>query len=417
MTSRPPRNYRLFSLLLAPALAGHACRRALRDGGWAYLRERFGYIEPEAGPPPIWLHCASVGEVVTAVPLLEAMQDAGLCPLVISTNTPTGYATARKRVDASVRVVYLPLDRPRPVRRFLDRLRPRVALVLETELWPWLYSELHRHGVPIALLNARLSTRTLDAPAWWRAVAAWCLDRTSLVLARSEGDAEAFLRLGARRDRLHTLGDLKLAGVAPTADPVTLPRPFVLAASTHDDEERRLANAWRERGHREHLLVIAPRHPERGESIARTLAGDSHRVARRSLDEPVTADTTVYLADTLGELTALMASAELVIMGGSMIPHGGQNVLEPARAGRAIVTGPHMENFRDATEALRTAGALRQCGDAESVVRTASELLSDADALAEMGRRGQAALAGGRELPSRYIDVLSDAVPSLRDRP
>jgi 3-deoxy-D-manno-octulosonic-acid transferase len=243
--TRPPANYRLFSAVLAPALLGHACRRALRDGGRDYLRGRLGFIEPGPGEGPVWLHCASVGEVVTALPLLRALRDAGIGPLAVSTNTPTGHRTAVKHVFDGVRVLYLPLDRPRPVRRFLDRLRPRAALVLETELWPWLYAGLHQRAVPLFLVNARLSKRTLDAPRWWRGVAAWCLRHTRAVLARSEGDAEAFLRLGAPPGRVRTVGDLKLAAPDETPEAIALPRPYVLAASTHDDEERRLAAARR----------------------------------------------------------------------------------------------------------------------------------------------------------------------------
>lgn len=415
MNHRPPLPYRALGPVLTPIFSGHAVMRALRDGGRDYLRERFGRIEPMTGPAPVWLHCASVGEVVTALPLLQALRDAGIGPLALSTNTPTGHATARRRVGEDVRVVYLPLDRPRPVRRFLERLRPRAALILETELWPWLYSELHRREIPIALINARLSTRTLDAPRWWRAMAAHCLQQVTLVLARSDDDAAGFRALGAPRERLQVVGNLKLAAAsAEPPDPVELPRPFVLAASTHDDEERQLAAAWRDGGDSDHLLVIAPRHPERGSTIARELTADGHLVARRSRSEPIAQDTTIYLADTLGELTGLMRSAALVIMGGSLIQHGGQNVLEPARAERAIVTGPHMDNFRTETRELLAAGALQQGEDAPAVVAIAVALLADQNTRSEMGRRGRAVLEAGAEVIERYLAALEPVLPASR---
>lgn len=412
---RPPARYRMLGLALAPLLAGHALRRAVRDGGRRYLRERFGRIAPGDGPSPVWIHCASVGEVVTALPLLQALAAAGVAPLALSTNTPTGHATARRRAAPDVRVVYLPLDRPRPVRRFLDRLRPRAAVILETELWPWLYAETRNRDTPIALVNARLSKRTLEAPRWWRALAGFCLQQVAAVLARSEADAAGFRALGAPAERVRVIGNLKLAAAAgrPPA-PIALGRPFVLAASTHADEERQLADAWRATGADACLLVIAPRHPERGGAIARELAAAGHRVARRSRGEPVTADTGVYLADTLGELTGLMAGAELVIMGGSLVPRGGQNVLEPARAGRAIVTGPHMDNFRAETDALADAGALRQADDAKAVVAIAQELLADEDARAGMGRRGAAVLAAGADLAERYLEALAPVLSASR---
>lgn len=413
--SRPPLAYRALGALLAPAFACHAVLRALRDGGRLYLRERFGRIEPASGPAPVWLHCASVGEVVTALPLLRALRAAGIGPLTVSTNTPTGHATARRRTEDDVRVVYLPIDRPRPVRRFLDRLRPRAALILETEIWPWLYGELHHRGIPIALVNARLSSRTLDAPRWWRAMAAHCLHQVATVLARSEADADGYRQLGAPAERIRVLGNLKLAAVtgAPPA-PIELPRPFVLAASTHDDEERQLAAAWRDGGNPDYLLVIAPRHPERGDAIARALKADGHRVARRSAAEPIVPETGVYLADTLGELTGLMRGAALVIMGGSLVPHGGQNVLEPAAAGRAIVTGPHMDNFRAETRALQEAGALRQGDDAATVVAITAELLTDETARTEMGRCGRAVLESGAGMAECYVAALAPLAGASR---
>ncbi len=412
--SAPPARYRLLSLALAPVLAGHALRRALRDGGRAYLRERFGRIAPVEGPAPVWIHCASVGEVVTAVPLLEALRAAGIGPLALSTNTPTGHATARRRLEHDVRVVYLPLDRPRPVRRFLARLRPRAGLILETELWPWLYAECRRRDLPLALVNARLSPRTLEAPRWWRAVARFCLQRVDSVLARSDTDAAGLRGLGALPQRVRVIGNLKLAAAGPAPASIDLGRRFVLAASTHADEELRLADAWRELGDGRHLLVIAPRHPERGAAIARELAAAGHRVARRSRGEPVDADTGIYLADTLGELTGLMAGAELVIMGGSLIPHGGHNVLEPAAAERAIVTGPHMDNFRAETDALIEAGALRRGGDAAAVIAIAAELLADDAARAEMGHRARATLEAGADMAERYAAALAPLLGASR---
>lgn len=403
----PPRRYRVLSRLLVPLLLGHLLARARRDGGWRYLRERLGWIRRVQGPAPVWLHCASVGEVVTAQPLLQALAAGGTGPLVVSTNTPTGYATAARRVGRDARVVYLPLDRPRPLRRFLDRLRPHVAVILETELWPWLYAELGHRGIPIALVNARLTARTLEAHRWWQPVATDCVGRVTRILARSEEDAARFGTLGAGPDRVQALGNLKLAAAAGEApEPIALGRPFVLAASTHDDEELRLADAWRQDGDPGHLLVIAPRHPERGAAIARELAAGGHRVARRSRDEPVATDTTVYLADTLGELTGLMAAAELVIMGGSLIPHGGQNVLEAARARRAIVTGPHMDNFEAEAEALIAAGALRQVADAREAVAATRELLAAPAVRQAMGRAGHAVLEAGADLAERYVAEL-----------
>jgi 3-deoxy-D-manno-octulosonic-acid transferase len=411
--SQPPRAYRLASTALALPLAGYTLSRSLRDGGGAYLHQRYGF-SPDVAAGSVCIHCASVGEVAAAAPLLRELDTHGIGPLVVSTSTPTGQKRARAQAPAGTPVVYLPLDRPGPVRRFLERLRPRAALIVETELWPHLFAGLAKRGVPIVLINGRLSARTLAAPAWWRRTAAWCLARVTRVLARSETDRASFETLGADPARLETVGNLKLAAPADARhDPVDLGARFVVAASTHDDEELQLARAWAEAGPADCLLALAPRHPERGAALARTLEQAGFTVQRRSQGERATAPPALYLADTLGELNGLIAGAEVVIMGGSLIAHGGQNVLEPARAARAIVTGPHMENFADETARLEAAGALLRCSDAAAVVATTAALLADAGRREAMGARGQALLARASDMAARYRQALVAAVPEL----
>lgn len=406
----PPPGYRSASLALALPYAGYTVARALRDGGGAYARGRLG-LAPRTPPGALWVHCASVGEVGAALPFVQTLADDGVGPLLLSTATPTGHRVATRRAPDGVAVVYLPLDRPGPVRRFLARTRPRAAVIVETELWPWLYAGLAESGVPIVIVNGRLTARTLDGPRWWRAAAAFCLERVTAVLARSETDAAHFRALGASAERVRVVGNLKFAAPAATAAPIALGQPFVLAASTHDDEELRLARAWREAGRGDgHLLVIAPRHPGRGESLARALAAAGLAVCRRSEGETPVAATDVYLADTLGELPALMAAAEVVVMGGSLIARGGQNVLEPARAGRPIVTGPHMDNFRDETALLEEAGALQRRADAAGVIEAVGALLDDPARRAAMGERAQAALAAEADVAGRYRSALREAL-------
>lgn len=388
-------------------------RRAGRDGGAQYRRQRRGFGVDQLPRRAVLLHAASVGEVAAAIPLLERLVEAGETPLVLSTNTPTGRALAERSVPAGTAVCYLPIDRPAPVRRFLDALRPRLALIMETELWPWLYAGLAGAGTPIVLVNARLSRRSRGAPRWLRPALGFCARRCRRILARSGDDAEAFAALGAERTRIRTLGNLKYAPVSPhrAIDPG---RPFVLAASTHDDEEPALARAWQGVERRDRLLVIAPRHPERGRVIAAALGGAGLQVARRSLGEAVDDRTDVYLADTLGELPALIAGAEAVFMGGSLVPHGGQNVLEPARAGRAIVTGPHMDNFREESARLEQAGALLRCPDAAAAVAALARLVAEPGAARRMGDAGRAALAGEADIVERYFAALADLLAEVR---
>ncbi len=411
--SRPPLRYRLASLGLALPLAGYTLVRTARDGGSAYLRGRYGYTGVRTNDA-VWVHCASVGEVAAAVPLLRELDDHGIGPLLVSTATPTGQQRAHAQAPAGATVVYLPVDRPGPVRRFLARTRPRAALILETELWPYLFGALDDRAIPIVLVNGRLSPRTLDAPAWWRHTAAWCLHRVTRVLARSDTDRDRFRQLGVEPERLAVVGNLKFA--APGGAPVSAIEPgapFVLAASTHEDEELQLARAWAGAGFRGHLLVIAPRHPERGADIASALTAEGFEVRLRSRSEPAGPPGSIYLADTLGELTGLIAAAEVVIMGGSLIPRGGQNVLEPARAGRPIVTGPHMYNFADETERLESAGALLRRADATEVVAAAAGLLAAPDEARRMGNAGRELMEREADMGDRYRRALLDAVPQL----
>lgn len=407
---RPPLGYCLASAALALPFAGYTLVRAARDGGWCYLRERFGWA-PRCTAAPLWIHCASVGEVNAALPLLRELAAHGQGPLLLTTNTPTGRRVAEARVPAGIDCAYLPLDRPGPVRRFFGRARPRAGIILETELWPWLFAAATRRGIPLALVNARLSARTLRAPGWLRAAYGRCLQGTSAILARSEDDAEAFRDLGAPHERVRVIGNIKFAALSTAVDGhIDVGRPFVLAASTHDDEERRLAAAWTSKGDARALLMIAPRHPDRGEAIVDQLQDLGLTVARRSRGERVRDDTDVYLADTLGELPALIAGAELVIIGGSLIPRGGQNVLEPARAARAIVTGPHMDNFREETAALAAAGGLRQCADVEEVTAVARELLADPAKRQDMGERAAGVLAASADMAVRYREALEEGI-------
>lgn len=250
-------------------------------------------------------------------PLLEAIRAADpALAITLTTSTPTGGQTARR--IPGLQQLFLPMDRPRPVARFLDAVRPAAGLVVETELWPELFAACRRRGVPLAIVNGRLSHRTLRAPRPVRALYREALAGVTVVLARSEADAAAYRELGAPADRIQVVGNLKFAagggeGGAPCA--IDLGRPYVLAASTHDDEECRLATAWREAGDRLPLLVIAPRHPQRGEALVRSLQQAGVRFAVRSRGEQPDPADPVYLADTFGELEGFMAGAELVFMG------------------------------------------------------------------------------------------------------
>ena len=406
--------YRSLTRLAWPLAAAYTLWRAARDGGGRYLRQRLGAGLP-SGPFPVWVHCASVGEVQAAAPLVAALARRLHGQVVVTTNTPTGAAAADRELPAGAVHAYLPLDTPGAARRFLHRLRPACGLVLETEIWPNLFAACRERGVPLAIVNGRLSPRTLTAPAWVRRAFGRALAGVALCLARSEADAERFRELGVAADRVRVAGNLKYARQAPASEGTggaPLARPFVLAASTREGEEALVVAAWQAADTGGRLLVLAPRHPERREAILRDLG--NRQVAVRSRGEPVTAATEVYLVDTLGELAGFMGAAEVVVMGGSLVPKGGHNLLEPAALGRPVVTGPHTDNFAEEAAALRAAGGLVEVADAAELGEALTELLADAERRHQLGEAARQAVAAQAGVLDTYIEALADWCPELR---
>jgi 3-deoxy-D-manno-octulosonic-acid transferase len=397
--------YRLALAALAPAIVLYTLWKGLRYRDLRYVRERLGLAAP--GAAELWLHAASVGEVNAALPLLRGLlQRYGTGRLLVTTNTPTG-ARALARQLPAVAHGYLPVDWRFAVDRFLAGARPRLALIMETELWPALYAGCAARGVPPIVVNGRLSPRTLRTAAWLRRLYAEALGGCAAVLARAECDRAGFLRLGAAPDRCETVGNIKFAAAAagPIA-PVVLGRPYVVAASTREGEETPLLQAWRQTARGDRVLVIVPRHPERLPAIRRRLDAAGARYSVRSRGEAVDAATEVYLADTFGELAGFYAGADAVFVGGSLVPKGGQNLIEPAALGRPVVVGPHMENFQAETRLLLQAEAVRQVGSPAALAATLSELLAEPAAAAALGLRARAAVAAEADVAERYLSAI-----------
>lgn len=408
--------YRAGTELLGPAIELWLKRRLARGKeDPARLKERLG--QPGRPRPPgrlVWLHAASVGEALSVLPLIERLlaERAGLSAL-LTTGTVTSARLMAERLPPRAFHQFAPVDRPSAVRRFLDHWRPDLALWVESELWPNLVTETAKRGAPMALINARLSERAFRR---WRRFG-WMirpmLQAFTLALAQSEADAERLRALGARDVRC--LGNLKDAAPPLAADPGKLAelaaafgdRPRWLAASTHPGEEAIAAEAHRALKPRLPglLTVIAPRHPERGPEIADALGLS---VGRRAAGEPPGADA--YLADTLGELGLFYRLCPIVFVGGSLVPHGGQNPLEPARLGAAVLFGPHMRNFAEAEARLAAAGALR-VADGPALAEAVGRLLADP---MEAQRRG-AALAAATAQDKAVLEAVLAALAPLID--
>jgi 3-deoxy-D-manno-octulosonic-acid transferase len=288
-------------------------------------------------------------------------------------------------------------------------VNPRCALIFETELWPELFQQCHASNLLLFIVNGRLSKRTLKAPSFVRALYSQTLNHVVGILARSDEDKRGFKLLGAHPDRVITLGNMKFArpeNWAPErlADPIG--RPYWLAASTHEDEEIRIAMTWKKLQSSDHLLVIAPRYPKRGTTILKQLTSMGWHVTQRSRNEPVTPATQIYLADTLGEMPAFMQHAQFVFMGGSLINRGGHNILEPAQLGKAVVVGPYVTNFTAEVQALVENDAILEVQDEEILAETIKTLLANENLRKVLGARAKALMRANAGVAQTYLQAL-----------
>src|SRR5690242_5833735 len=341
-----------------------------------------GDVRPSG--PLVWIHGASVGEVLAAVGLIERLRELNL-RILLTSGTVTSAAIVAKRFPPDVIHQYVPYDSPRYVARFLDHWRPSLALFIESDLWPNLILQASSRRVPMVLINGRMSPRSF--PRWRRArnTISALLGQFEVCLAQSDTDADRFAALGARN--VITTGNLKLDVPAPPADAAKLEklmamtrgRPVIVAASTHPGEEEILIESHRRlAGFFPGLLtVIVPRHPDRGNAVAGLVAAAGLRFMQRSREELPAANTDIYIADTMGELGLFYRLAPVVFMGGSLIPHGGQNPIEAVKLGAAIVHGPQVFNFSDVYAALDKSGGARLAVNQDVLVKQLGQLLSD----------------------------------------
>jgi 3-deoxy-D-manno-octulosonic-acid transferase len=384
--------------------------------------ERWGHAgERRPSGPLLWLHAASVGELISGLPVITALgRQRPALRLLVTSGTVTSARLAGQRLPPGVIHQFVPIDHPAAVERFLDHWRPDAGLFLESEFWPTLVTAAEDRGIELALLNGRMSRASF---ANWRRLG-WLARRLlscfSLVLAQAEADRQRFAALGAKR--VLSLGNLKNAAAPLPADPVDLQalrtalagRSCWLAASTHPGEEEILAAAQGRLATSAEapLLILVPRHPERGAELERMLSAAGRGVARRSSGANPGPDLDIYLADTLGELGLWYRLAEIAFVGGSLIPHGGQNLLEAARLDCAVLAGPHTENFAEIAEALSAAGALARVADDEDLAGTVAALLAEPQRRQAMA----AAAAGCARSQDEIVERVLEALAPLLDR-
>ena len=403
--------YRLALLLAAPLIPLRLLWRGRRERGyWQHWGERLGLGAAPAGA--LWIHAVSVGEMRAAQPLIAALRDAhpGV-PVLLTCMTPTGRATAESLYGSFARIVYLPYDYAWFARRFLRRARPRVGMLMETELWPNLIHAAAREGVPLVLANARLSERSARGYARLPALTRASLQRIGSVAAQTEADAARLLKLGAAS--VHVTGNLKFDIVPPAAQlergaawkAKWGPRPVLLAASTREGEEAPLLRAFADTAPADVLLVLVPRHPQRFDAVAGLIESAGLAYQRRSaLDgTELNAHTRVLLGDSLGELFAYYAACDVAFVGGSLMPLGGQNLIEAASVGRPVLVGPHTFNFARATQDAVEAGAALRVENASDLMQSAARLLRDETARTAMGATARAFAQAHRGATQRML--------------
>lgn len=439
--------YLLYSLLLTLGfivLLPRFAIDALRSGKYVKgLPQRLGNLPPinPNGKPLIWLHCVSVGETQAARSLVRALlTEFPAYSLVVSTTTITGQEVARKLfASEAAAVFYFPIDWAWTVRRVMRAVNPSVLLIMETELWPRLLHECRERAIPVALINGRISDNSFRRYQLIRPFIRRVLNDLTIALMQSEDDADRVRRLGLASDRIKLPGNLKFDSADTAVDESLTAalrerfgfdgrRPLLVAASTHAPEERMVVEAVKQLGKSpgpSPRLLIAPRHPERFAEVARILRESGLTWTRRA-SEPGSEDAKcdAVLLDTIGELRSAYPLAEIVFVGGSIAPHGGHNVLEPAAHGRCVVTGANMQNFAAITGEMVTDGALIQLPDLSPddipahLAFVLRELLSDEPRRREIGRRAQQTCRRNAGAAQRTLRVLAAILskPSTLDR-
>ncbi len=403
--SKPAFSYRLFSFAFFMVWAFHALWQALKNKQLSFLWQRLGFYPDTESKQCIWIHAASVGEIELIKPLVEWLhQDHNI---VVTTFTVTGYQHALRRLPDTILVTAIPIDFAPLSRHFFQRFNFKLALIAETELWPETLYQATRQGIPLIQINARLSDKSLQSSEWIKTILKTTLGYFDHYLTRTEQDVNKLIMMGADRSKITVAGNLKYAyTTSKTKYDRLIQRPYILFASTHQPEEQLFAQLIKPLALKQ-LIVIAPRHPQRAREILNSLKSLGLNIKQRSLKENVTADTQIYLADTLGELQGFMKFAELVIMGGSFNSTGGHNVLEPARLGKAVITGPSDGNIKQDITLLSQHNAIIQVSGRDQLSEQIVLLLNSPESLEELSNNARKIMHSQSHILENYLKFIN----------
>ena len=365
------------------------------------LTQRFGFAYPKLNSGSIWIHAVSVGEVQASIPLVnELKQHYPYKEIIISTVTPTGSEQVKNIFKDAVRTSYIPFETNFAIKNFFNSIKPSVALIMETEIWPNLYKECGSRGIPLILVSARISEKSLINYKRFLPLFRDTLSHGILIAAQSQIDADRFLALGASKDRTWIMGNIKFDFKLPeeilTKAKIyrskIFPRRHIwIAASTHEHEEEIILEAHKNISKKigNLLLILVPRHPERFAKITQILKEDNWIYSKKSDDQDIPESCQVLLIDTIGELLFFYACSDVAFVGGSLLPVGGHNLLEPAAIGLPIITGAHTFNQKEMTDRLAQVNALRIAHNANSLSSDVIFFLTNTEESKNAGQRGK----------------------------
>jgi len=414
--------YSLVCYCLVPFVIIRLLWRSMRQPEYRQrMGERFALSLPLL-EQSIWVHAVSVGEVIAVSPLLEMLK--AKYPehtLVVTTTTPTGSAELLRRFPEGVAHVYAPYDLPDCVNRFLRATKPALALFVETELWPNIITQCKKANIPSLLINARLSERSAIGYQRFSWFVRPMMQNLTAVAAQTNADSERFMRFGLSGDRVKVLGNMKYDLALPDdlqdkaaelRELIALERPVFIAASTHAGEEKIVLEAFAKVSIKipNALMLLVPRHPDRFKEIAQLCVSEGFATVTRSSGDVCTADTAVYLGDTMGELLLFYAASDVVFVGGSLVENGGHNFMEPAALGKALLSGPSLFNFNQISHSLIADHALVVVDDAEMLASQVIDLLQDKKRAQEMAKAALIIVENSKGALQKHIDLISEYV-------
>lgn len=388
------------------------------------IGERFGLVRPLVSDKKIiWIHAVSVGETQASAALVDQLkQQYPKYQILFTTTTPTGAEHVRRIFDASISHRYFPYDIPICTQLFLNRIKPQILLVMETELWPNLFHQCKQQSIPVIIINARLSERSAKRYAMAKILTSQLLQNVSVIACRSEQDAARYKMIGAASGQLTVTGNIKFDQIVQAKDHNTniqerqqlfQKRRVWIAASTHAGEEQIVLGAHLQllNSHPDAVLILAPRHPERGDEIENLIRASGFSVVRRTTNQPMSAVEAVYLLDTLGELSSFYQYADIAFVGGSLVMTGGHNLLEPAALGRPLLTGPHLFNFQEISDLLVSSNALQIISNQSDLALKLEEIFLSDEIRFAMGSKARQVVQDNQGSVKKVMKLLDEFLP------